>query len=224
MAKFSRLDVLNQIVQAGLVPVFYNADIEVAKKVMKACLAGGSRLLEFTNRGDFAPEVFKELSQYCLKEAPELILGVGSIVDEATAALYISYGANFVVGSVLNEAVARICNRRKIPYMPGCGSASEISRAEELGVEIVKVFPGDSVGGPKFVKSILGPTPWTRIMPTGGVEVTYESLSAWFNAGVAAVGVGSNLIRKDLIQAGDYDSITSTTSQVLSMIKEIRSK
>ncbi len=224
MAYFSRLDVLNNIVGAGLVPVFYNPDVDVAKNVMKACLGGGSRILEFTNRGDFAPEVFKELSQYCRKEAPEVILGVGSIVDEPTAALYIAYGANFVVGSVLNEAVARVCNRRKIAYMPGCGSASEISRAEELGVEIVKVFPGDSVGGPNFVKSILGPTPWTRIMPTGGVEVTYESLSAWFKAGVAAVGVGSNLIRKDLIRAGDYDSIASSTSQVLSMIKEIRSK
>ena len=222
MAFYSRLDVLNHIIDAGLVPVFYNADVDVAKKVMKACFSGGSRLLEFTNRGDFAAEVFKELSQYCRKEAPEVILGVGSIVDEATAALYIAYGANFVVGSVLNEAVARICNRRKIPYMPGCGSASEISRAEELGVEIVKVFPGDSVGGPDFVKSILGPTPWTKIMPTGGVETTRESLTAWFKAGVAAVGVGSNLIKKELIQAGDYDSIAVKTNQVLSMIKEIR--
>jgi 2-dehydro-3-deoxyphosphogluconate aldolase / (4S)-4-hydroxy-2-oxoglutarate aldolase len=222
MANYSRLDVLNYVVASGLVPVFYHADIEIAKKVMTACLAGGSRLLEFTNRGDFAPEVFKQLSQYCRKEAPEVILGVGSIVDAPTAALYISYGANFVVGPILNESVAKICNRRKIPYMPGCGSASEISFAEELGVEIVKVFPGDSVGGPNFVKSILGPTPWTKIMPTGGVETTREGLSAWFKAGVAAVGVGSNLIKKELIQSGDYDSISVKTAQVLSLIKEIR--
>jgi 2-dehydro-3-deoxyphosphogluconate aldolase/(4S)-4-hydroxy-2-oxoglutarate aldolase len=222
MANYTRLDVLNQIVDAGLVPVFYHADIEVAKKVMKACLAGGSRLLEFTNRGDFAPEVFKELSQFCRKEAPEVILGVGSIVDEPTAALYIAYGANFVVGSVLNDEVARVCNRRKIPYMPGCGSASEISHAEELGMEIVKVFPGDSVGGPGFIKSILGPTPWTRIMVTGGVETTHESISAWFKGGATAVGVGSNLIKKELIQSGNYDAISAKTTEVLSWIKEVR--
>ena len=222
MANYSRLDVLNQVVDAGLVPVFYNADIEVAKKVMKACLAGGSRLLEFTNRGDFAPEVFKELSQFCRKEAPQVILGVGSIVDEPTAALYIAYGANFVVGSILNDAVARVCNRRKIPYMPGCGSASEISHAEELGMEIVKVFPGDSVGGPGFIKSILGPTPWTRVMVTGGVETTHESISAWFKGGATAVGVGSNLIKKEFIQTENYDGIAAKTSQILSWIQEAR--
>jgi 2-dehydro-3-deoxyphosphogluconate aldolase / (4S)-4-hydroxy-2-oxoglutarate aldolase len=222
MANYSRLVVLNNIMDAGLVPVFYNPDIDIAKNIAKACLDGGSRMLEFTNRGDFAPEVFKELSQYCRKEASQIILGVGSIVDEATAALYIAYGANFVVGPILNEAVAKICNRRKIPYMPGCGSASEISYAEELGVEIVKVFPGDSVGGPDFVKSILGPTPWTKIMPTGGVETTYESIAAWFKAGVAAVGVGSNLIKKEAIQSGNYASISEKTSQVLSWIKEVR--
>lgn len=222
MASYSRMDVLNTVFEAGLVPVFYNPDIETSKNVMKACSAGGSRLLEFTNRGDFAVEVFKELSQFSRKEAPEVILGVGSIVDEATAALYISYGANFVVGPLLNPAVARLCNRHKIPYMPGCGSASEIAFAEELGAEIVKVFPGDSVGGPNFVKSILGPTPWTKIMPTGGVEATFESISGWFKAGVAAVGIGSNLITKEALHTGNYELISAKTAQVLSWIKEVK--
>lgn len=222
MARFSRLDVLNTIIKTGLVPVFYHADVEVAKKVATACAAGGSPVLEFTNRGDFAPEVFKELSQYLRKEAPDIILGVGSVIDEPTAALYVAYGANFVVGPLLNPAVARFCNRRKIPYMPGCGSASEISEAEELGVEIVKVFPGDSVGGPGFVKSMLAPCPWTRIMPTGGVEATKESITAWFKAGVAAVGIGSHLIKKELIDAGDYDTMAANTAQVLAWIREAR--
>lgn len=224
MARYNRLEVLNRVVEAGLVPVFYHADVEVAKHVAKACLAGGSRVLEFTNRGDFAPEVFKELSAYCLKEAPEMILGVGSIVDAPTAAMYAAYGANFVVGPILNEEVARFCNRRKIPYMPGCGSASEISQAEELGVEIVKVFPGDSMGGPNFVKSILGPMPWTRIMPTGGVEASRESITAWFKAGVAAVGVGTHLIRREFIQAGDWAGLTAKTTELLGLIREVRAQ
>jgi len=222
MARFSRLEVLNTIVDTGLVPVFYNADLEVTKNVAKACAAGGSRVFEFTNRGDFAPEVFKGLSQFLAKEVPNVILGVGSVIDEPTAALYTAYGANFVVGPVLNQAVARFCNRRKVPYSPGCGSASEISFAEELGVEIVKVFPGSSVGGPDFVKSILGPCPWTKMMPTGGVDSTEESIRAWFKAGVCGVGMGTNLARKEWVSAGNWSAITELTGQVLGWIKEAR--
>ena len=224
MARFSRLEVLTAIVETGLIPVFYNKDVESAKKIAAACAAGGARLAEFTNRGDFAPEVFTELSQHLAKADPKLILGVGSIVDAPTASLYIASGASFVVGPTLNAEVARLCNRRKIAYSPGCGSASEIAQAEELGVEIVKVFPGDSVGGPEFVKSILGPCPWTRIMPTGGVSDTRESIAAWFKAGVAAVGIGSNLIKKEWVEAGNYDAIAARTAQVLSWIREVRGK
>jgi 2-dehydro-3-deoxyphosphogluconate aldolase/(4S)-4-hydroxy-2-oxoglutarate aldolase len=222
MARFSRLEVLNTIINTGLVPVFYHGDVEVAEKVVKACVAGGARVVEFTNRGDFAPEVFKALSQYMSQEMPQVILGVGSVIDEPTAAMYIAYGTNFVVGPVLNDAIARLCNRRKVAYMPGCGSASEISYAEELGVEIVKIFPGDSVGGPDFVKAILGPCPWTRIMPTGGVDATEESIKAWFGAGVACVGIGSKLIRKDWVAAGNWAEITATVRQVLDWIKKAR--
>ena len=222
MARFKRLEVYNTIIDTGLVPVFYNADITIAKNVVKACTDGGSTFVEFTNRGDFAPEVFKELSQHLSTQSSEVILGVGSVIDEPTAALYIAYGANFVVGPLLNEAVARLCNRRKIAYMPGCGGVSEISYAEELGVEIVKIFPGDSVGGPDFVKAVLGPCPWTRIMPTGGVDATEESIKAWFGAGVACVGIGSNLIRKDLVAAGSWAQITEKVHQVLAWIKKAR--
>ncbi len=222
MARFSRLEVLNTIINLGLVPVFYHADVETAKNVVKACTEGGAKVVEFTNRGDFAPEVFRQLSQFVSREAPEVILGVGSVIDAPTAAMYIAYGANFVVGPVLNEEIARLCNRRKVAYMPGCGSASEISYAEELGVEIVKIFPGDSVGGPEFVKAVLGPCPWTLIMPTGGVDATEESIKAWFKAGVACVGMGSKLIRKDLVAAGNWAEITAKVRQVLDWIKEAR--
>jgi len=224
MARYTRLEVLNTILELGLVPVFYNPDLEVAKQIVAACRAGGARVVEFTNRGDFAFQVYTALAQHGARIEPDVILGVGSIIDAPTAALYVSAGANFVVGPVLNPEVACLCNRRKIAYSPGCGSASEISQAEELGVEIVKVFPGDSVGGPEFVKAVLGPCPWTRIMPTGGVDATEESIRAWFKAGAACVGMGSRLITKDLVAARDFDAISSKVAQVLAWIKEARAK
>ncbi len=222
MARFDRMTVLNAMFATGLVPVFYHADVEVAKKIVTACAEGGARVVEFTNRGDRAWNVFTELVAWADEARPNIILGVGSVVDAPTAALYIASGANFVVGPVLNPEIARLCNRRKIAYSPGCGSVSEIAQAEELGVEIVKIFPGGQVGGPSFVKAVLAPMPWTRIMPTGGVEATRESVGDWIKAGAACLGMGSNLIRKDLVAAGDYDAIRENVRQVLAWIKEAR--
>jgi 2-dehydro-3-deoxyphosphogluconate aldolase/(4S)-4-hydroxy-2-oxoglutarate aldolase len=222
MARYNRLQVLNTMMELGLVPVFYNPDVEVTKRIVAACRTGGARVVEFTNRGDFAFQVFTALAQHVAEAEPDVILGVGSVIDAPTAALYISAGANFVVGPVLNPEVARLCNRRKVAYSPGCGSVSEVSEAEELGVEIVKVFPGAQVGGPAFVKAVRGPMPWTRIMPTGGVDATEESIRAWFEAGVACVGMGSKLITEELVANADFDAIAKKVAQVLAWIREVR--
>ena len=222
MARHSRLAVLNAMVETGLVPVFYHPDLEVAKKIIAACAAGGVKVIEFTNRGDFAYSVFNELSRHVSVAHPDIMLGIGSVMDAPTAAMYIASGADFVVSPVLNAEVARLCNRRKIPFSPGCGTLSEISQAEELGVEIVKLFPGSSVGGPGFVRDVSGPCPWTRLMPTGGVDASEESIKAWFQAGVVCVGMGSKLFRKDLMAAGDYPAISATVAQVLKWIQQYK--
>jgi 2-dehydro-3-deoxyphosphogluconate aldolase/(4S)-4-hydroxy-2-oxoglutarate aldolase len=224
MARFDRMKVLNAMLETGLVPVFYHGSVEMGKKVVAACVDGGSALVEFTNRGERAINVFTQLAESCDAARSPIILGAGSIVDAPTAALYISAGANFIVGPILNAEVARLCNRRKVAYCPGCGTVNEISQAEELGVEIVKIFPGGEMGGPAFVKSVLAPMPWTRIMPTGGVEATEQSVKGWIKAGAACLGMGSQLIRKDLVEAGRFDVIRDTVRQVLQWIREAREK
>ena len=222
MARFSRIQVWSTMEELGLVPLFYSADVNVSIKIIEALSAGGAKLVEFTNRGDRAFEVFRELVVHLEKADPDVILGVGSVLDVATAGLYINLGANFVVGSVTNLEVARLCNRRKIAYVPGCGTASEVSEAEELGVEICKIFPGSQLGGPGFVRAIKAPCPWSKLMPTGGVDATWENIKNWFDAGVTCVGMGSKLVRKDLVAAKDWASITELTARCLSWIRKAR--
>ncbi|MBN1788254.1 MAG: bifunctional 4-hydroxy-2-oxoglutarate aldolase/2-dehydro-3-deoxy-phosphogluconate aldolase [Sedimentisphaerales bacterium] len=222
MARHSRLDVLTAMKRTGLIPVFYNNDFEIAKNVVSACVDGGAACVEFTNRGDRAVNVFTKLAEYRDAQKPEMILGVGSVCDAPAAAMYISAGADFVVSPMLDEETAKICNRRKIPYSPGCGSVTEIHQAHILGVEIVKIFPGAQVGGPTFAKAVKGPCPWTDIMPTGGVSPTKESLTEWFGAGIACAGMGSKLITKELVAAKDWAGITKKVSQTIELIKQIR--
>lgn len=223
MAMHSRLHVLNTVIQTGLMPLFFHADFETSRRIIDAIRAGGVNVMEFTNRGDFAIETFSALRRHYQAAAPDQILGVGSVVDAPTAALYIAHGADFIVGPMFNAEVARLCNRRKIPYMPGCGTLTEISQAEEMGVEIIKIFPGTAVGGPGFVKAIKGPSPWTRIMPTGGVSANEDNIRQWFEAGVTCVGMGSKLIVKADVAAADYEAITDRTARVLSWIQQYRS-
>jgi len=221
MAQFTRIEVATAMKETGMIPLFFNSDIELSKKVLKACYDGGARLMEFTARGDFAHEVFGELTKFAIKELPGMIMGVGSVTDGAAASLYMALGANFIVTPVLREDIAIACNRRKVLWSPGCGTLTEIARAEELGCEIVKLFPGD-IYGPQFVKGIKGPQPWTSVMPTGGVSPTKENLSAWFNAGVTCVGMGSQLISNEIIKNKDYSKLEQDVKNAMALIKEVR--
>ncbi|MDA9069258.1 bifunctional 4-hydroxy-2-oxoglutarate aldolase/2-dehydro-3-deoxy-phosphogluconate aldolase [Algibacter sp.] len=221
MSQFSRIEVATAMKETGMIPLFFNSNTELSKKVLKACYDGGARLMEFTARGDFAHEVFGELTKYAIKELPGMIMGVGSVTDAGAASLYMALGANFVVTPVLREDIAIACNRKKVLWSPGCGTLAEITRAEELGCEIIKLFPGD-IYGPQFVKGVKGPQPWTSIMPTGGVSPTEENLKAWFNAGVTCVGMGSQLISKEIIATENYTQLEENVRNTLAVIKEIR--
>jgi 2-dehydro-3-deoxyphosphogluconate aldolase/(4S)-4-hydroxy-2-oxoglutarate aldolase len=224
MARYNRIEVVLEMHRTGIVPVFYDADVNTCKKVLKACYDGGVRVFEFTNRGDFAHEVFGELNTYALSNLPGMVLGVGSIVEQGTAALYMQLGANFIISPLINPEVAKVCNRRKVAWIPGCATLTEISQAEELGAEIVKLFPAAQLGGPDFVKAIKAPCPWTRIMPTGGVTTDKDNLKSWFDAGVDCVGIGSNLFTKNSDGSYNDTAITKTVKQALEAVAQIRKK
>ncbi|MEP0134588.1 MAG: bifunctional 4-hydroxy-2-oxoglutarate aldolase/2-dehydro-3-deoxy-phosphogluconate aldolase [Eudoraea sp.] len=221
MAKYSRLEVAMAMRESGMIPLFFHSDVELGKKVLRACYEGGARLMEFTSRGDFAHEVFAKLNKFALAELPGMIMGVGSITDAGAASLYMQLGANFIVTPVLREDIALVCNRRKVLWSPGCGSLTEIARAEELGCEIVKLFPG-STYGPGFVKAIKGPSPWTDIMPTGGVSTEESNLRGWFEAGVTCVGMGSKLISKEILAQKDFSKLENEVRKTLDIIKSVR--
>ncbi|MBK0370850.1 bifunctional 4-hydroxy-2-oxoglutarate aldolase/2-dehydro-3-deoxy-phosphogluconate aldolase [Flavobacterium agrisoli] len=221
MAQFTRIEVAQAMKDTGMIPLFFSNDIELSKNILKACYDGGARLMEFTSRGDFAHEIFAELTKYAIKELPGMIMGVGSVTDAAAASLYMQLGANFIVTPVLREDIAIVCNRRKVLWSPGCGTLTEITKAEELGCEVVKLFPGD-LYGPDFIKGIKGPQPWTSIMPTGGVNPSEENLKGWFSAGVHCVGMGSQLISKEIIANKDYAGLTQKVKEVYAIIDKLR--
>ncbi|MBN1440436.1 MAG: bifunctional 4-hydroxy-2-oxoglutarate aldolase/2-dehydro-3-deoxy-phosphogluconate aldolase [Anaerolineales bacterium] len=222
MARFQRLDVTNTLLETGLLPLFYNGDLDTAVEIAAACSRGGARALEFTNRGEAAYPVFVELVKRFAQADPALILGVGSVVDAPTAALYLAAGANFIVGPNLNPEISRLCNRRKLLYVPGCATETEIAAAEELGAEICKIFPADAVGGPKFIKAVMAPCPWHRLLATGGIDASEASVSEWIKAGAAVLGMGSKLISAPLVQARDFDGIAAKTADCLRWIRKAR--
>lgn len=222
MARFDRLTVYNNIFKDGMIPLFYNKDKEEAKNIARALANAGCHVLEFTNRGEGALEVFSSLINIAPEVFPELIIGAGTIIDAPTAALFIANGANFIVGPSFNEEIARLCNLRRIPYIPGAATVNEILKAEEFGAELIKIFPGSTIGGPKFVEALLGPCPKTKVMPTGGVSVDEENIKAWFKAGVACIGMGSQLVSKKAMAEKDYKLIEENAAKALEIIRKVR--
>jgi len=216
------MDVVLKMRESGAIPLYYHPDINVCKEVISACYRGGMHIFEFTNRGDLAHELFAELVKWSRRLMPDLVLGVGTVVDTGTCSLYIQLGARFIVSPLLNEDMARVCNRRKVLWIPGCATASEIGRAEELGAEVVKLFPGPTVGGSQFLKAYLGPCPWSNIMPSGGVSPTPENLREWFEAGAFCVGMGSQLITPEIIAQKDYDKLQQVSQEAMEIIQKLK--
>lgn len=222
MARFNKVQVIQAMHDTGMVPVFYNSDLEICKQVISACYKGGVRVFEFTNRGDFAHEIFGELAKWAAAACPEMILGAGTVIDAPTAALYMQLGANFIVGPNFNAEIATVCNRRLVPYSPGCGSVSEISNAQAAGCDVTKVFPAGNVGGPSFVKNVMAPLRWSNIMVTGAVSPEEDNLTAWIKSGVLCVGMGSKLFPKEVIAQGNWQAITDKCVEALGYIAKAR--
>lgn len=222
MARFNKVQVIQAMHDTGMVPVFYNSDPEICKQVISACYKGGVRVFEFTNRGDFAHEIFGGLAKWAAAACPEMILGAGTVIDAPIAALYMQLGANFIVGPNFNAEIAAVCNRRLVPYSPGCGSVSEISNAQAAGCDVTKVFPAGNVGGPSFVKNVMAPLRWSNIMVTGAVSPEEDNLTAWIKSGVLCVGMGSKLFPKDVIAQGNWQAITDKCVEALGYIAKAR--
>ena len=222
MQQHNKIKTLSVMIATGLVPVYYSNDAVTACKVARACYDGGARIFEFTNRGYFAHDVFSYLSRFVASECPEMILGAGSVIDAPTAAMYMQMGAGFIVGPSFSAEVAAICNRRLTPYIPGCGTVSEISSAQGAGCDICKIFPAGCVGGPSFVSNLLAPMPWSLIMATGAVEPTEDNIAVWFRAGVACVGMGSKLFPAAAIASERWEEVGRLCSEVLVWIRQYK--
>ena len=218
------MEVLVAAVDAGVLPLFYTPDGDRALRIAAALREGGARVIEFTDRGQGAWAAFTALADQAARHDPDAILGAGSIRDPEAADRFIAVGARFIVGPSFSTEVARLCNRRRIPYIPGCATPTEIVAAEEWGVELVKLFPGDTLG-PGFLKAIRGPLPQSQVVVTGGVQATEESVSEWIGAGAACLGFGSALVTRaftDPASDADPSALTPAVANLIAVVAAAR--
>ena len=213
--------VSDKIVQQGILPLYFNSDENVSVEILKAIYRAGVRAVEYTNRGEAALSNFKKLVDVKSKELPDMLLGIGTIKTLQQAESYTSIGADFLVSPGFVPEVVDFANSKNIFYAPGCMTPSEIIAAENKGISFIKLFPGNLLG-PEFLSSIKEIFPKLLFMPTGGVDTTKENLEAWFKSGVCAVGMGSKLISKKLMEQKDYAVIEKNTKEVLDLIRKIK--
>ncbi len=209
----------DELIKAGMIPVFYHEDLEVCKNVIRACYNGGLRVFEYTNRGDKALENYPYLKEFIKVNCEGMLLGIGSINNAKQAESFIKIQADFIVSPIFDKSISIICKTNNTYWIPGCATLSEISSAENEGADIIKIFPGN-VLGPDFVKAVRGPMPHLKLMPTGGVSIEKENLEGWFKTGVVCVGIGSNLLIKKAIN--NPDLLESIVYKTLRLIDEIK--
>ncbi|WP_426058841.1 bifunctional 4-hydroxy-2-oxoglutarate aldolase/2-dehydro-3-deoxy-phosphogluconate aldolase [Hymenobacter sp. B1770] len=207
---------LATLLRHPVVPVFYHADAAYAQRIVQACYTGGIRVFEFVNRGEQAMTVFEQLQGFVQQQCPDMVLGIGTIYKAQEAEEFIAAGAEFVVQPLATAEVAEVCRAHDIPWLPGAMTPTEIYNASQQGAAVVKIFPGNVVG-PDYVKALRGPMPETKLMVTGGVEPTRESLSAWFGAGVNAVGMGSQLFKN----ADDTDALAARIAELMQIVAQL---
>jgi 2-dehydro-3-deoxyphosphogluconate aldolase/(4S)-4-hydroxy-2-oxoglutarate aldolase len=209
------------IVHQGILPLYFNADESVSIDVLRAIYRAGIKAVEYTNRGDAALRNFDKLVGIRNSEMKDMLLGVGTIKNAKQAEDYVSVGADFLVSPGFIPEVVDYANSQNIFYAPGCMTPGEIIAAENKGITFIKLFPGNLLG-PEFVSTIKDIFPKLLFMPTGGVDTTKENIESWFKAGVCAVGMGSKLISKKLMEQKDYDTIERLTKEVLETIRSIK--
>lgn len=220
MSNFSNTAIVQAMKASGMIPVFFNPDVEVAKAVLDASYKGGVRVFEFTNRGENAFEVFGQLVKH-VEKYPDLMLGIGTVMNTEVTKKYIGAGAHFIVSPVLKPEMAPVCQQAGKLWIPGCATLTEIVNAKDLGAQVIKIFPG-SVLGPGFVSSVMPVVPGLQLMPTGGVEPTEQNLSAWFKAGVVCVGMGSQLFTKETLETKNWIKLEQSVADALAIIKKVR--
>ncbi len=214
--------ILSLIPQQGILPLYFYKDVSVSIEVLKALYSAGIRAVEYTNRGEAALQNFKEMRKVCDSELKGMYLGIGTIKNGEMAQTFIDAGTDYIICPGLIESVAAVADKNNMLWVPGCMTPTEIIRAETLGASMIKLFPGNILG-PGFMSAIKELFPGLSFMPTGGVELDKDNISAWFKAGVCAVGMGSKLITKQLLEAKDYAQITKDTEKVLAIIQSIKS-
>ncbi|MCC6288014.1 MAG: bifunctional 4-hydroxy-2-oxoglutarate aldolase/2-dehydro-3-deoxy-phosphogluconate aldolase [Chitinophagaceae bacterium] len=208
--------------QTGFMPLFTHTDVTVCKNVLKASYDAGVRLFEFTNRNENSFDIFIELRKYCSGSLPGMILGIGTIKNGQQAEQFIHAGADFLISPLINQEIHEVSSKHKKLWMPGCATPSEIGMAENLGINIVKIFPAKQLGGPSFIKAVKAVFPNIQFMTTGGVEPTQEDITAWFKSGAAAVGIGSQLFPADWLDSGQFDKVTAHVKGIIEYINKAR--